>query len=195
MPSSGHAVPAVDFASAGQLLLAPSHDSAGSQTPVDARHCVESFASPGHTLDEPVQVSAGSQTPPLARHTEPAWPAACWHASAAPSQRSVVHTLPSSVQAVPLAVFESAGQPLPTPSQYSAGSHSPADPRQSELSFASKGHTADDPVQVSAGSQAPPDARHVAPTLPAGCWQAAEEPLHVSVVQGLPSSGHAVPLP
>jgi hypothetical protein len=34
---------------------------------------------------------------------------------------------------------------------------------------------------------------HCAPALPGLCWHVADEPLHVSVVQGLPSSGHAAP--
>src|SRR5689334_7180399 len=42
----------------------------------------------------------------------------------------------------------------------------------------------------------PADERHTAPALPAGCWHALAlpDPSQVSVVHGLPSSVHAVPL-
>src|SRR5207244_830853 len=56
------------------------------------------------------------------------------------------------------------------------------------------GHVLVRPVQSSARSHAPAVARQVAPALPAGCWQASLVPLHVSLVHGLPSSVHAVPL-
>src|SRR5207247_5445577 len=36
-------------------------------------------------------------------------------------------------------------------------------------------------------------ARQVTPALPTGCWQTTLVPSHLSSVQGLPSSGHAVP--
>jgi len=71
--------------------------------------------------------------------------------------------LRSLEHAVPLGERASAGQLVLTPSQFSAGSHSPVDARQS------------------------------APLLPAGCWQAALEPSHWSSVQGLPSLLHDVP--
>src|SRR5437879_7663154 len=59
---------------------------------------------------------------------------------------------------------------------------------------ASAGHAALVPSQVSATSQSPAAARHTVPALPAGCWQRALLPSQVSVVHGLPSSVHAVPL-
>src|SRR5262249_40447190 len=46
---------------------------------------------------------------------------------------------------------------------------------------------------VSATSQAPAAARHVAPALPAACWQSSFVPSHWSVVQALPSSAQLVP--
>src|SRR6266550_1957738 len=49
------------------------------------------------------------------------------------------------------------------------------------------------PGQVSATSHSPAAARHTAPPLPGKCWQLVLVPLHVSAVQGLPSSVHAVP--
>src|SRR5438034_1332139 len=77
---------------------------------------------------------------------------------------TAVHGLPSSVHAVPLAFFASAG------------------------------HAAYVPSQASATSQSPAAARHSMPTLPAACWQVVLVPSQVSVVHGLPSSVHAVPL-
>src|SRR2546427_5582664 len=58
----------------------------------------------------------------------------------------------------------------------------------------SAGHEVLVPVQVSATSHAPAAARHTVPALPARCWQRALLPSQVSVVHGLPSSVHAVPL-
>ena len=57
----------------------------------------------------------------------------------------------------------------------------------------SAGQLALEPVQFSATSQVPADPRQTAPALPAG-WSHAPDK-QVSVVHGLPSSGHAVPLP
>jgi hypothetical protein len=59
-----------------------------------------SFASVGQDGLAPVQLSAGSHSPVDARHVVPAFPAGWVHAPA-PSHASVVHGLPSSVQAVP----------------------------------------------------------------------------------------------
>jgi len=72
LPSSVHAVPLGLLASAGQVLLLPSHTSCGSHSPAEARHTV------------------------------PALPAGCWHVALPPLHVSVVHTFPSSVHAVPL---------------------------------------------------------------------------------------------
>src|SRR5206468_4191332 len=77
----------------------------------------------GQVLLDPVQVSAGSQTPVEARQTVPALPAACWQMMLVPLQRSVVQTLPSSVQAVPLTLKTSAGPTELVPVQVSAASH------------------------------------------------------------------------
>jgi hypothetical protein len=74
----------------------------------------------------PVHVSATSHSFAAARHVTPALPAAWTHAGAptVPLHRSVVHTLPSSVHAVPEAFTVSAGHvPLP-PVHVSARSHS-----------------------------------------------------------------------
>src|SRR5439155_39600 len=145
----------------------------------------------------PVHTSSASQTSPEpARQTVPALPAACWQALFVPSHRSVVQTLPSSVHAVPDGVLASAGQLGPLPVHISAGSHSPAEPRQTTKlgSNMSAGQVLLVPAHISPTSHPPAAAFRVAPALPAACWQASLVPLHVSLVHGLPSSVHAVPL-
>src|SRR5207253_1276251 len=93
----------------------------------------------------------------------PAFPAGCWQRALLPLQVSVVHTLPSSVHAVPFALKALAGQVVLVPVQLSATSHSPA------------------------------AARHTAPAFPAGCVHVTLVPLHTSVVHTLPSSVQPVP--
>ena len=141
----------------------------------------------------PVQVSATSHGPAAARQTAPALPAGCWQASFVPSHSSRLHGLPSSVHAVPAGCFASAGQLGPFPGQFSAGSHSPAEARQTvdDGLKASAGHVVLVPVQVSATSHGPAATRQTAPALPAA-WLHAPA-LQVSVVQGLPSSVQSVP--
>jgi len=166
-----HTAPAFP-AGCWQLLLLPSHWSRlhGFPSLVQAvpAGCL---ASAGHVVLEPVHVSAWSHSPATGRHTAPALPAGCWQALFVPSHSSVLHGLPSSVQAVPAALFASAGQLAADPVQLSAGSHSPADGRQTVLagSKVSAGHTVLVPVQLSATSHGPATARQVAPALPAGC--------------------------
>src|SRR5207245_4408750 len=126
LPSSLHAVPDGLLASAGQLGPVPGHISAGSHSPVEARQATKlgSNMSVGHVLLVPVQVSSTSQAPAAARHTVPAVPSACWQASLVPLHVSCVQALPSSVQAVPLASFASAGHVARLPAQAEARSHS-----------------------------------------------------------------------
>src|SRR5204863_229722 len=95
------------------------------------------------------------------RQTAPAFPAACWQASLAPSHVSVVQALPSSVHAVPAGLLASAGQLGPVPGHISARSQSPADARQivKPLRKPSAGQLVLVPVQFSAGSHSPPDGR------------------------------------
>src|SRR5207253_3641983 len=98
--------------------------------------------------------------------------------------------------AAPSVVAVPAGQLLLVPSQVGATSQTPEGPHTVPAGLlASAGQVVLVPVQVSAGSQTPAEARQIAPALPAGCVQAGEPtvPLQVSVVQGLPSSVHAVP--
>src|SRR5207248_784374 len=179
------------------LALVPVHCSASSHSPAEARQTVvdDLKASAGHAVLEPVQVSSTSQKPAAARQTAPAFPAGCWQSLLLPSHSSRLHGLPSEVHAVPAAVFVSAGQPGPFPGQLSAGSHSPAEARQTVLEGlrASAGHTVLAPVQVSTPSHLPAPALHTAPAFPAGCWQSLLLPSHSSRLHGLPSSVHAVP--
>src|SRR5204863_400443 len=197
LPSEVHAVPAAVFVSAGQSGPFPGQLSAGSHSPAEARQTVlEGLrASAGHTVLDPVQVSSTSQTPAAARQTAPAFPAGCWQSLLLPSHSSRLHGLPSSVHAVPADVLASAGQLALVPVQFSAGSHSPAESRQTVLDDlkVSAGHTVLEPVQVSSTSQKPAAARHTAPAFPAGCWQSLLLPSHSSRLHGLPSSVHAVP--
>src|SRR2546427_731894 len=129
----------------------------------------------GHVELAPVHTSSGSHaSPEPARHTVPALPAACWQALFVPSQRSVVQTLPSSLRAVLLASWAWAGHVALLPMQKSSSAQPPAEGRRTvvEGSNASAGLVELVPVHVSATSQTPAEARHVAPALPAGCWQA-----------------------
>src|SRR5947209_937797 len=130
LPSSVHAVPDTFTVSPGQVALLPGHVSWRSHSFAAARQTnVDDWkASLGHVLLLPVHVSATSQPPPAAaRHVVPELPGACWQTLLAPLQRSVVQTLPSSVQAVPFVLnvhvvvqHEPAG-PLFTPSSHDSG--------------------------------------------------------------------------
>src|SRR5207249_4451828 len=191
--------PAALMASAGQVALVPVQFSAASHRSTAARQTVldDRKASVGQLVLVPVQVSAASQGPAAARHTVPAFPAGCVHVALVPLHTSVVHTLPSSVQVVPLAFKASVGQTVVTPSQVSARSHSPAAARQTvpAVLMASAGQVVLVPVQVSAMSHPPAAARHTVPALPAACVHAGAPtvPLHTSVVHTLPSSVQLVP--
>src|SRR2546425_141992 len=90
----------------------------------------------------------------------------------------------------------SAGHVAPEPVQFSAMSQASTAARHTVLEGwkASAGHAVFVPSQTSATSQSPAAARHGVPALPAACWQVSLVPSQVSVVHGLPSSVHAVPL-
>ena len=197
LPSSVQVVPAGLLSSAGQLADVPVQFSAGSHSPAEARHTTKlgRKSSGGQTVLVPVQFSSISQGPAAGRHTAPAFPAGCWQASFVPSHSSRLHGLPSLVHAVPAGSLTSAGQFGPLPGQFSAGSHSPAEARQTVVAGlkASAGQTVLVPVQFSSTSHAPADGRQTAPALPAGCWQASFVPSHSSRLHGLPSLVHAVP--
>src|SRR2546430_3359528 len=78
----------------------------------------------------------------------PPFPAGCVHVALVPLHTSVVHTFPSSVQVVPLALRTSVGQAVLVPVQVSATSPSPAAARQTvpAASMASAGHARLDPA-------------------------------------------------
>src|SRR5207247_2825585 len=88
----------------------------------------------------------------------------------------------SALHASPAPLLASAGQLGPFPGQFSAGSHSPAEARQTVLEGlkASAGQTVLEPVQLSSTSQAPAAARHTVPAFPAGCWQSSFGTSHCS---------------
>jgi hypothetical protein len=121
--------------------------------------------SAGHDADEPVQFSATSHCPAAARHV------------------------------TEFGAKASAGQLGLEPLHDSDMSQTPAAERQTvpDGRTESAGHVELVPSQLSATSQTPAAARHCAPAFPAACWQATLDPLHRSVVQGLPSSAQAVP--
>ena len=170
LPSSVHGVPLAFFESAGQFGLLPGQVSARSHSPAAARQVkVDDWKpSAGQVLLLPVQVSATSHPPDVAaRQMVPPFPG-LWTQSGLPTvplHWSVVHTLPSSVQAVPDAFTVSFGQVELEPVQSSALSHSLA------------------------------AARHVVPELPGLWTHSGlpTVPLHRSVVHTLPSFVHAVP--
>src|SRR5207249_4886102 len=192
---SSQAVPSGSNPSVGQRSVIPSQLSATSHAPAFGRQTPVFLPSGGQLALVPEQCSASSHSPAAARHGAPAFPAGCWQALRLPSQVSVVHALPSSVQAVPAALFASAGQSGPFPGQLSARSHSPAAPRQTTLEGwkPSAGQRSLTPSQVSAASQSPAAARHTVPAFPAACWQSLLLPSQVSAVHGLPSSVQVVP--
>src|SRR5439155_21045036 len=110
----------------------PVQFSAASHSPAEARHTVklDRKASGGQALLVPSHVSSTSHGPAIGRQTAPAFPAGCWQASSVPSQVSVVHALPSSVQGVPAGVFSSGGQGGPVPPPHVAASAHPAAARR-----------------------------------------------------------------
>src|SRR5438094_232013 len=118
-------------------------------------------------------------------------PVGCWQVLWMPSHWSKVQVLVSAVQAVPARMTASAGQVVLVPVQVLPSSVH-ADPA---ALAASAGQVVLAPVQVSARSHSLTVARHVVPAWPAGCVQRGllVLPLHVSVVQGLPSSVQADP--
>ena len=187
-----HAVPAGSLTSAGQFGPLPGQFSAGSHSPAEARQTVVAGlkASAGQTVLVPVQFSSTSHAPADGRQTAPALPAGCWQASFVPSHSSRLHGLPSLVHAVPAGSLASAGHVAVDPVQFSAGSHSPAEARQTVVDGlkTSAGQVLLVPVQVSSRSQSPAAGRQTVPAFPAGCWQASFVPSHRSVVHGLPSS-------
>jgi hypothetical protein len=157
--------------SVGQELLEPSHFSSTSQTSTAGRQgWVLGCLASAQVVDAPVHLSSRSQGPLAARQTVPEFPALCWHELFVPSQVSVVHGLPSSVQAVAAIFFTSAGQLSVAPSQRSSSSHSPVAARQTCVAGCLvSAHALELPLQVSARSQGPLAARQTAPGFPTAC--------------------------
>src|SRR5437588_722969 len=88
--------------------------------------------------------------------------------SLVPLQVSVVHTLPSSVQAVPVGLFASAGQATLEPSQVSVRSQTPAELRHTvpDGTTMSAGQSSFTPSQLSSTSQMPAEGRQTAVLFP-----------------------------
>src|SRR6266446_344459 len=149
-----HTVPALP-AGCVQVALVPLHTSAVQGSPSSVQAVLLGWkASVGQAVLVPVQLSATSHSLTAARHTVPALPAGCVHVALEPLHTSVVHTLPSSVHGVPLALKTSVGQAVLVPVQVSARSHSPAAARHTVPAalIALAGQVALDPVQLSAAS-------------------------------------------
>src|SRR3989442_1301711 len=148
-------------------------------------------------LVAPGQGSATSHSFTAARHTTPALPAGCVHVALAPLHTSLVQTLPSSVQVVPLALKPSVGQAVLVPVQLSARSHSPAAARHTVPAalIASAGQVALDPVQLSAASHTSTAARQtVLDDRKASAGQVVLVPVQVSAAsQGPAAARHTVP--
>src|SRR5437763_1839891 len=183
--------------SEGHAALDPVQLSVTSQGPAEARHTVDDEAKPsaGQLGPVPVHFSARSQGPAEARHTvdDDAKPSAGQLGPVLVQFSATSHGPAEARQTVLEDWKPSAGHAALDPVQLSATSHGPAEARQTVLEDwkPSAGQAALDPVHLSATSQGPAEARHSVPALPAG-WLHAPA-LHVSVVQGLPSSVQPVP--
>src|SRR5437667_437260 len=151
----------------------------------------------GQVVLAPGQLSATSHSPASARHTAPGFPAGCVHVAPAPLHTSVVHTLPLSVQVVPLALKTSVGQAVLVPVQLSARSHSPAAARHTVPAglIASAGQVALDPVQLSAASHTSTAARQtVLDDRKASAGQVVLVPVQGSAASQCPAAArHTVP--
>src|SRR5882724_10737016 len=179
--------------SLGQVALVPVQFSATSHTPAEARQTVleDRKVSLGQVALVPVQFSATSQTPADARHTAPAFPAGCVHVALVPLHTSMVHTLPSSAQVVPLALKTSVGQAVLAPVQVSAKSHSAAAARQTVPAAlrTSAGQLALVPVQFSAVSHTSTAARQtVLEGRKVSLGQVALVPVQVSALSHTPAA-------
>src|SRR5262245_10259101 len=108
-----------------QTFELPLHWSAVQTLPSSVQLVPLGFFTSGQFDAVPLHVSATSHSPAAARQTTPALPAGCWQAFEVPLHWSVVHTLPSSAQLVPLVFLTSAGHAMLLPVHVSATSHSP----------------------------------------------------------------------
>src|SRR5438876_986814 len=151
----------------------------------------------GQLVLVPVQRSAMSHAPATARHTVPAFPAGCVRVALVPLHTSMVHTLPSSVQVVPLALKTSVGQAVLAPVQVSAKSHSAAAARQTVPAAlrTSAGQLALVPVQFSTASHTSTAGRQtVLDDRKTSAGQLALVPVQVSAASHTPAEArHVVP--
>ena len=183
--------------SEGHAALDPVQFSATSHGPAEARQTVDDDAKlfAGQFGPVPVQFSAGSHGPAEARQTVlEDWKASAGQAALDPVQFSATSHGPAEARQTVLEDWKpSAGHAALDPVQFSATSHGPAEAPQTVLEDWKPlaGQVVLVPVHVSATSQGPAEARHSVPALPAG-WLHAPA-LHVSVVQGFPSSVQPVP--
>src|SRR5437667_208828 len=192
-----HTTPALP-AGCVQVALVPLHTSAVQGSPSSVQAVLLGWkALVGQVELVPVQLSVTSHSLTAARHTVPAFPAGCVHVALVPLHTSVVHTLPSSVQVVPLALKASVGQAVVTPSQVSARSHSPAAARQTVPAAlsASAGQAALVPVQFSAASHRSTAARQtVLEDRKPSAGQLVLVPVQVSAASHGPTAArHAAP--
>ena len=88
-----------------------------------------------------------------------------------PDVRVLIFTASLDPEQVRRAAESSAGHVAEVPVQFSAGSHSPADDRQTRVdgSKASAGHVVLVPSHVSSTSHVPAEGRQTVPAFPAGC--------------------------
>src|SRR6266446_6365925 len=93
-------------------------------------------------------------------------------------------------QTVPAATSASGGQSSPTPSQFSATSHSPATGRHTAVLLASAGQAALAPSQSSSRSQTPAAARHGVPAATnRSVGQSSPTPSQLSATSQMPAAG------
>jgi hypothetical protein len=178
---------------AGQLVLEPLQDAACVSVPPAQEAARQDVpALPAGWLHAPAVQTSALQTLLSAVHAEPSVLGGCWQAALEPSHSSLVHSFASSVQLVAFGFLVST-HAVEAPSQVSAMSHSPAAARQGApalpagcehepaLSHSSSVHGLVSEVQG-------------VPAALGGCWHESRVPLHVSVVQMLPSSVQGMPL-
>src|SRR6266481_169849 len=192
-----HTTPALP-AGCVQVALVPLHTSVVQGSPSSVQAVLLGWkASVGQVVLAPVQLSATSHSLTAARHTVPAFPAGCVHVALVPLHTSVLQTLPSSVQVVPLALKTSVGQAVLVPVQLSARSHSPAAARHTVPAAlrASAGQVALVPVQFSAASHRSTAARQtVLEGRKASAGQVVLVPVQVSAAsQGPAAARQTVP--
>src|SRR5437667_361243 len=185
--------------SAGHVALAPSHVSAGSQLPVDARQTnpFGRIASAGQLTLEPSQFSATSQPPVCGRQTVVlGWKASLGQLGPVPVQVSSTSQSPAAgrqtAPALPAGCWQASLEPSHSSTVHGFPSLVHAVPAGL---FASEGQFGPVPVQFSAGSHTPADARHwVKAERNPSAGQVVPEPVQVSTSsQGPAAARHTAP--